>query len=97
MSHLLKSLLLTVSAFCLSMQSSLGAETSSIDSGDTAWMLTSTVLVLLMCIPGLILFYGGLVRSKNVLSIMVQCFALCGVMALVWVLFGYAIASGNRL
>lgn len=51
-------------------------EPSPIDSGDTAWMLTATVLVLLMTLPGLALFYGGLVRSKNVLSILVQCF--CG-------------------
>lgn len=67
----------------------------TIDTGDTAWMLVSTVLVLLMCIPGLALFYGGLVRGKNVLSILVQCFACCGVMSILWVVFGYAVASGD--
>ena len=72
-------------------------EFASLDSGDTAWMLTSTVLVLLMCIPGLIFFYGGLVRSKNVLSVMVQCFAMCGIMTILWVGFGYAVASGDSL
>lgn len=64
------------------------------DTGDTAWMLTSTVLVLLMTLPGLALFYGGLVRSKNILSILVQCFAMAGIMSLLWVAFGYAVAAG---
>jgi Amt family ammonium transporter len=63
-----------------------------LDSGDTAWMLTSTVLVLFMTIPGLSLFYGGLVRVKNVLSVLMQCFALTGIMTLVWVLWGYSLA-----
>ncbi len=67
----------------------------TLDTGDTAWMLTSTVLVLLMCLPGLALFYGGLVRSKNVLSIFVQCFAMAGVMSILWVVFGYAVAAGS--
>mgnify|MGYP002281108687 FL=1 len=66
-----------------------------INTGDTAWMLTSTVLVLMMCLPGLALFYGGLVRAKNVLSIFVQCFAMAGVMSILWVAFGYAIAAGS--
>ena len=65
------------------------------NSGDTAWMLTSSLLVLLMCLPGLVLFYGGLVRGKNVLSIFVQCFTLAGVMSLLWVAFGYALATGE--
>ncbi|MDZ4861292.1 MAG: ammonia channel protein, partial [Candidatus Hydrogenedentes bacterium] len=63
-----------------------------LDTGNTAWMLTSMALVLFMTIPGLSLFYGGLVRSKNVLSILVQCFALTAVMTLVWVIIGYSIA-----
>ena len=67
----------------------------ALDSGDTAWMLTSTVLVLMMCLPGLALFYGGLVRAKNVLSIFVQCFALAGIMSILWVAFGYAVAAGS--
>ncbi len=67
----------------------------SIDSGDTAWMITATALVLFMTLPGLALFYGGLVRSKNVLSILVQCFAMASVMTLLWVIFGYSLAFGT--
>ncbi|MYB93584.1 ammonium transporter [Candidatus Poribacteria bacterium] len=62
------------------------------DSGDTAWMLTSTVLVLFMTIPGLALFYGGLVRVQNVLSVLMQCFALTGLMTILWIICGYSLA-----
>ena len=55
-----------------------------LDSGDTAWMLTATALVLLMTIPGLALFYGGMVRKKNVLSVLMQCFAICCLMSILW-------------
>src|SRR5262245_37092195 len=68
------------------------AMAQEIDSGSTAWMLTSTALVLLMTLPGLALFYGGLVRSRNVLSVLMQCFALCCVISLIWVVFGYSLA-----
>ena len=68
------------------------ASADELDSGDTAWMLTSTVLVLFMTIPGLSLFYGGLVRTKNVLSVLMQCFAITGLMSIIWVLWGYSIA-----
>ena len=63
-----------------------------LDSGDTAWMLTSTALVLFMTIPGLALFYGGLVRSKNVLSVLMQCFATTGLVTIIWILWGYSLA-----
>ena len=66
---------------------------AGIDTGDTAWMLISTALVMLMT-PGLAFFYGGLVRRKNVLSIMMQCFMLIGVISIQWVLFGYSLAFG---
>ena len=66
-----------------------------INGADTAWMIVATALVLFMTLPGLALFYGGLVRSKNVLSIFVQCFALAGVMSLLWVLYGYSLAFGD--
>jgi ammonium transporter, Amt family len=66
-----------------------------INGADTAWMIVATALVLFMTLPGLALFYGGLVRSKNVLSIFVQCFALAGVMSLLWMLYGYSLAFGN--
>ena len=63
-----------------------------LNSGDTAWMLTSTVLVLFMTIPGLALFYAGMVRSKNVLSVMMQCFAITSLISVLWVLYGYSMA-----
>ncbi len=62
------------------------------DSGDTAWMLTSTALVLFMTIPGLALFYGGLVRVQNVLSVLMQCFALTGLITVLWIICGYSLA-----
>ncbi len=67
-------------------------ESGSIDSGDTAWMIVATVLVLFMTIPGLSLFYGGLVRTKNVLSVLVQCFAITCLVTILWVIYGYSVA-----
>ena len=64
----------------------------ALDSGNTAWMLTSTALVLFMTIPGLALFYGGLVRTKNVLSVLMQCFALTGLITIIWIVIGYSLA-----
>ncbi len=64
----------------------------ALDSGDTAWLLTSTALVLFMTIPGLALFYGGLVRTKNVLSLLMQCFSLTGLITIIWIAIGYSIA-----
>ncbi len=66
------------------------------DSGNVAWVLVATCLVLLMTIPGLALFYAGMVRSKNVLSVLMQCFAICALVTLLWVLYGYSLAfSGS--
>jgi len=70
------------------------AAAPAIDTGDTAWVLVSTALVMLMTIPGLALFYGGLVRRKNVLSVLMQCFFLVCLITLQWVLFGYSLAFG---
>ena len=70
-----------------------------IDRGDTAWILTASALVLFMTIPGLSLFYGGLVRAKNVLSVLMQCFALTALVTLLWLAYGYSLAfdtSGMR-
>jgi Amt family ammonium transporter len=67
----------------------------TIDSGDTAWLLTSTALVLFMTLPGLALFYGGLVRSRNVLSVLMQCFSICCVVSVVWIAFGYSLVFGD--
>jgi ammonium transporter, Amt family len=72
----------------------VSAMADTLDTGDTAWMLTSTVLVLFMTLPGLALFYGGLVRTKNVLSVLMQCFSIACVASLLWVLVGYSIAFG---
>tara|TARA_E500000331_G_scaffold313456_1_gene322134 strand:+ start:442 stop:1740 length:1299 start_codon:yes stop_codon:yes gene_type:complete len=63
-----------------------------LNAGDTAWMITATVLVLFMTIPGLSLFYAGMVRSKNVLSVLMQCFAITGLMSILWALFVYSLA-----
>ncbi|NID16995.1 ammonium transporter [Luteibacter yeojuensis] len=63
-----------------------------LDTGDTAWMLTATMLVLLMTIPGLALFYGGMVRAKNLLSVLMQCFAITAVVTVLWVVYGYSVA-----
>jgi Amt family ammonium transporter len=70
-----------------------------LDTGDTAWILISTALVLFMTIPGLALFYGGLVRTKNVLSVLMQCLALTGVITVLWLLIGYSLsfAEGNAV
>lgn len=71
------------------------APTPYIDFGNTAWMIVATALVMLMTIPGLALFYGGLVRQKNVLNILMQCFILTAVITLEWVFFGYSLAFGS--
>src|SRR5690606_37847304 len=74
------------------------AEGPAFDSGNVAWMLTSTLLVLLMVVPGLALFYGGMVRSKNVLSVLMQVLVVFSVVILVWVSYGYSAAftDGNN-
>jgi Amt family ammonium transporter len=68
--------------------------TSGLDSGDTAWILISSAVVLMMTVPGLALFYGGLVRVKNVLSILMQCLVTLAAVSVIWVLWGYSIAFG---
>ena len=68
---------------------------NELNSGDTAWMITATVLVLFMTIPGLSLFYAGMVRSKNVLSVLMQCFAITGLMSILWALFLYSLAFSD--
>jgi ammonium transporter, Amt family len=68
------------------------AAAPTLDSGDTAWMLTSTAIVLMMTVPGLALFYGGMVRKKNVLSVMMQCFAATCLITVLWMVAGYSLA-----
>jgi len=74
----------------------LADDAPALSSGDTAWMLTATVLVLFMTIPGLSLFYAGMVRSKNALSTFVQIFAITALMTILWVVIGYSIAFGGE-
>ncbi len=71
------------------------AEEAKLDTGNTAWMLTSTALVLMMTIPGLALFYGGMVRKKNVLATMAQSFAITALMTVLWMIAGYSIAFSD--
>ncbi len=68
------------------------AAPATLSHGDTAWMLTATALVLLMTVPGLALFYGGMVRSKNVLSVLAQCMAITALISVLWVLYGFSLA-----
>ncbi len=77
------------------MLPSLAMAEDVLDSGDTSWLLTSTALVLFMTIPGLSLFYAGLVRSKNVLSVLMQCFTITCLASLVWLVFGYSLAFSD--
>lgn len=90
--------------FCFAPDACAQAEAPVLDSGNTAWMLTSSLLVLLMSIPGIALFYGGLVRQKNVLSVIMQTLFIVGVVSILWIAFGYSWAfdtsfaeSGNPL
>ena len=74
-----------------------GAESITVDSGDTAWMLTASVLGLMMTVPGVAMFYGGMVRRKNMLSMAGQCFAICCLVTVMWMMFGYTLAfSGDN-
>jgi len=74
----------------------MAADNSTVDSGATAWMLTSTALVLLM-VPGLALFYGGLVRTKNVLGTMMHSFVAMGIISVLWVVVGYSMSFGKNI
>jgi Amt family ammonium transporter len=93
----LKLVALPALALLLGPLAAMAGDTPVPDKGDTSWMLTSTVLVILMTIPGLALFYGGMVRSKNVLSVLMQVFITFCVMALLWAIYGYSLAftQGN--
>ena len=78
------------------VSSAVVADDAAVRSGDTAWLMTSTALVLFMTIPGLALFYAGMVRAKNAVSVMMQCFAIAGLVSILWVLYGYSVAFGGR-
>ena len=85
-----------VAAVALSL-GAMEASGQSLDSGDTAWMATSTALVLFMTIPGLALFYGGMVRAKSFVSVMMQCFAITCLVTILWLVAGYSLAFGDSL
>ena len=89
-----------IGLFCLlTLSPALAADTTGgLDSGTTAWMLMATVLGLMMTVPGIALFYGGMVRRKNMLSIAGQCFAICCLVSVIWILLGYSLAfsGGNE-
>jgi Amt family ammonium transporter len=95
-----KRIISTIAFFTLlgstvSAQGTTAISVPKVDSGDTAWMIVATALVMLMTIPGLALFYGGLVRGKNVLSILMQCMILTAVISIEWVVCGYSLAFGS--
>ena len=69
------------------------AAPEALDTGTTAWMMTASALVIMMCIPGLAMFYAGMVNAKNVLSVFSQFFATAGVVSILWIVFGYSIAT----
>ena len=91
-----KALIFSLALLFFGAGSLLASDGNGVDTGTTAWMLTSTALVLLM-IPGLAMFYGGLVRTKNVLGTMMHSFAAMGVMAVLWVAVGYAMSFGSNI
>jgi len=83
---------MTLALFALSLTPlASAADVVALDTGTTAWMMTAAMFVLLMCIPGLALFYGGMVRAKNFLSVFTQLFAVAGVIGVLWVVYGYSI------
>ncbi|MDP7563940.1 MAG: ammonium transporter [Arenicellales bacterium] len=83
---------LTVALGLLLNVTQAAADEGGLSAGDTAWMLTATALVLFMTIPGLALFYAGMVRAKNVLSVLMQCFAITGLATIIWIIVGYSLA-----
>ena len=86
---------IATAAFSFAAPSAVFAqEAAELNSANTAWILTATALVLFMTLPGLSLFYGGLVRTKNVLSVLMQCFAIAAVISVLWLIAGYSIAFG---
>ena len=100
MTHTMRRLMYAAAGGALAVATSAAAEEAvtaapKFDTGDTAWMLTSTALVLMMTIPGLFLFYGGLVRSKNVLSTIMHSFFCAALISVTWVIYGYSMAFGT--
>ena len=101
MSKFMKKIILSLTAFLTLFsfpalaQGAAAVAAPKVDSGDTAWLIVATALVMLMTIPGLALFYGGLVRRKNILSVLMQCFIITAVISIEWVVVGYSWAFGS--
>jgi len=93
MSHLISRL--GVAGAALALPGTAFAQDATLNSGDTAWIITATALVLFMSLPGLALFYGGLVRAKNFLSVLMKVYAIAALASIVWVVAGYSIAFGD--
>ena len=91
----MRAFMVIVGVVAMFVSETVSATEASLNGADTAWILASTALVLLMTLPGLALFYGGLVRSKNVLSVLLQCFATAGVTTVLWFTVGYSLAFGE--
>lgn len=94
-SRLAKTALASAAALTLGAVAAYAGDAPVPNKGDTAWMLISTALVLMMSVPGLALFYGGLVRTKNMLSVLAQVFAIVAIVAVIWVTYGYSLAFTN--
>ena len=94
MKHLFKFLGILLGVVLLSTETSFAQDT--VDTGKNAWMMTATALVLFMTIPGLALFYGGLVQRKNVLSVLMHCFSLACVLSIVWLIVGFSLCIGDN-
>ena len=92
--NLIRKELLLLGILCLLPEISV-ADESVINSANTSWIMTSTALVLFMTLPGLAMFYGGLVRAKNVLSVLLQCFSIAGITTILWFILGYSLAFGE--
>jgi len=87
-----KSLLAVTALIALPLSATAQTAAPTLDHGDTAWMLVASMLVLMMTIPGAALFYGGMVRTKNLLSVMMQCFAITALVTVLWMVYGYSLA-----
>ncbi len=92
--------MIKIFTLCIALLGALSPETvfaaqAELSGANTSWILTSTALVLLMTLPGLALFYGGLVRKKNVLSVLMQCFAIASISSILWLVLGYSLAFGE--
>lgn len=85
----------TIAAGGAGVEAAAETAISTVNKGDVAWMMMATILVLFMTMPGLALFYGGLVRAKNMLSVLMQCTVISGLMIVVWTLYGYSVAFGG--